>query len=101
MPQTREHVLLARQVGVPSMVRIALNKADAMDNKDLLELVDSRSASCSPRTSSLATIRRSSGCRPSRRSRGTLTAARGHPQVDGHRRLRSFPSQSVRSKSPS
>ena len=39
MPQTREHVLLARQVGVPSIV-VALNKVDAMDDEDLLELVE-------------------------------------------------------------
>jgi elongation factor Tu len=39
MPQTREHVLLARQVGVPSIV-VALNKSDAMDDEDLLELVE-------------------------------------------------------------
>ncbi|HUP65611.1 MAG TPA: elongation factor Tu [Thermoanaerobaculia bacterium] len=38
MPQTREHILLARQVGVPSMV-VALNKVDAAD-PDLLELVE-------------------------------------------------------------
>ena len=39
MPQTREHVLLARQVGVPSIV-VALNKADAMDDEELLDLVE-------------------------------------------------------------
>jgi elongation factor Tu len=39
MPQTREHVLLARQVGVPHLV-VALNKADRMDDPDLLELVE-------------------------------------------------------------
>ncbi len=39
MPQTREHVLLARQVGVPSIV-VALNKVDAVDDPDLLELVE-------------------------------------------------------------
>src|SRR5436305_7522115 len=39
MPQTREHVLLARQVGVPSIV-VALNKADAVDDEELLELVE-------------------------------------------------------------
>ena len=39
MPQTREHVLLARQVGVTSIV-VALNKVDAMDDEDLLELVE-------------------------------------------------------------
>jgi len=39
MPQTREHILLARQVQVPSMV-IALNKVDAMDDPELLDLVE-------------------------------------------------------------
>jgi elongation factor Tu len=39
MPQTREHVLLARQVGVPSIV-VALNKADIVDDEELLDLVE-------------------------------------------------------------
>ncbi|PZS35617.1 MAG: elongation factor Tu, partial [Pseudonocardiales bacterium] len=39
MPQTREHVLLARQVGVPAIV-VALNKADAMHDADLLDLIE-------------------------------------------------------------
>ncbi len=39
MPQTREHVLLARQVGVPSII-VALNKADMVDDEELLELVE-------------------------------------------------------------
>ena len=39
MPQTREHILLARQVGVPSMV-VFMNKADMVDDAELLELVD-------------------------------------------------------------
>jgi elongation factor Tu len=39
MPQTREHVLLARQVGVPSIV-VFLNKADMVDDEELLELVE-------------------------------------------------------------
>jgi elongation factor Tu len=39
MPQTREHVLLARQVGVPSIV-VALNKSDAVDDEELLDLVE-------------------------------------------------------------
>ena len=39
MPQTREHILLARQVGVPSIV-VALNKVDAMEDEELLELVE-------------------------------------------------------------
>src|SRR4029077_10505663 len=39
MPQTREHVLLARQVGVPSIV-VALNKSDTVDDEELLDLVE-------------------------------------------------------------
>ena len=39
MPQTREHILLARQVGVPYIV-VYLNKADTVDDKELLELVE-------------------------------------------------------------
>jgi len=39
MPQTREHILLARQVGVPAMV-VFLNKADLVDDPELLELVE-------------------------------------------------------------
>ncbi len=39
MPQTREHILLARQVGVPSMV-VFLNKVDQVDDPELLELVE-------------------------------------------------------------
>ena len=38
MPQTREHILLARQVGVPAIV-VALNKVDAVDDPELLDLV--------------------------------------------------------------
>jgi elongation factor Tu len=39
MPQTREHILLARQVGVPCIV-VYLNKADMVDDAELLELVE-------------------------------------------------------------
>jgi elongation factor Tu len=39
MPQTREHILLARQVGVPAMV-VFMNKVDAVDDEELLELVE-------------------------------------------------------------
>ncbi|HEY7529010.1 MAG TPA: GTP-binding protein, partial [Candidatus Deferrimicrobiaceae bacterium] len=39
MPQTREHILLARQVGVPSIV-VYLNKVDAVDDPELLDLVE-------------------------------------------------------------
>src|SRR5205807_4392315 len=39
MPQTKEHVLLARQVGVPYIV-VALNKSDMVDDEEILELVE-------------------------------------------------------------
>src|SRR4051794_19576461 len=39
MPQTREHVLLARRIGVPYLV-VAMNKADAVDDTELLDLVE-------------------------------------------------------------
>src|SRR5207302_7323664 len=39
MPQTREHILLARQVGVPAIV-VALNKVDLVDDPELLDLVE-------------------------------------------------------------
>ena len=39
MPQTREHILLGRQVGIPTMV-VFMNKVDAVDDKELLELVE-------------------------------------------------------------
>eukprot|EP00873_Tetraselmis_striata_P005448 jgi/Tetstr1/425712/TSEL_016132.t1 len=39
MPQTREHILLARQVGVPAMV-VFMNKVDQVDDEELLELVE-------------------------------------------------------------
>ena len=39
MPQTREHILLARQVGVPALV-VFLNKIDLVDDAELLELVE-------------------------------------------------------------
>ena len=43
MPQTREHILLARQVGVPALV-VFLNKVDLVDDPELLELVESERA---------------------------------------------------------
>ena len=39
MPQTREHILLARQVGVPALV-VFLNKCDTVNDKELLDLVE-------------------------------------------------------------
>ena len=61
MPQTREHVLLARQVGVPYIV-VALNKADMVDDEELLELVELEVRELlATSTSSPATTPRSSG----------------------------------------
>ena len=40
MPQTREHILLARQVGVPAAIVVFLNKVDQVDDEELLELVE-------------------------------------------------------------
>jgi len=45
MPQTREHILLARQVGVPAMV-VFLNKCDMVDDDELIELVEMELVSC-------------------------------------------------------
>jgi elongation factor Tu len=42
MPQTREHILLARQVGVPALV-VFMNKVDQVDDEELLELVEMES----------------------------------------------------------
>ena len=39
MPQTKEHILLTRQVGVPNII-VYLNKADQVDDKELTELVE-------------------------------------------------------------
>ena len=46
MPQTREHILLARQVGVPALV-VFLNKIDMVDDPELVELVEMESKSSS------------------------------------------------------
>ena len=64
MPQTREHILLARQVGVPN-IAVFMNTIDLVDDPELIELVEmevgsftmfkSRSASCCPSTSIPAT----------------------------------------------
>ncbi len=71
MPQTKEHVLLARQVGVPYVV-VALNKADMVDDEEILELVEMEVRELLVRaTSSRATTCRSSRSRRSRRSRAT------------------------------
>ena len=64
MPQTREHILLARQVGVPYIV-VFLNKADKVDDKELLGAGRARSAGAvDASTVSRATRRPSSPARP-------------------------------------
>ncbi len=63
MPQTREHILLARQVGVPALV-VFLNKVDMVDDPELLELVEMEVRELLSATSSRATTSRSSRARP-------------------------------------
>ena len=60
MPQTREHILLARQVNVPYIV-VFLNKVDMVDDPELLELVELEVRELLSSTSSRGTTRRSSG----------------------------------------
>ena len=59
MAQTREHILLARQVGVPAIV-VFLNKCDQVDDPELLELVEMEVREPCPSTSSPATTSPSS-----------------------------------------
>ena len=69
MPQTREHILLARQVGVPALV-VYMNKVDLVDDAELLDLVEMEVRELlSLATSSRATTSRSSRARPWRRSK--------------------------------
>jgi len=63
MPQTREHILLARQVGVPALV-VFMNKVDMVDDAELLDLSSWRCASCCRSTISRATTFRSRRARP-------------------------------------
>ncbi len=73
MPQTREHVLLARQVGVPALV-VALNKCDMVDDEELIELVEMEVREL---LSELRVRRR----RHPRRPRGRLPGAHRRRQV--------------------
>jgi elongation factor Tu len=63
MPQTREHILLARQVGVPALV-VFMNKVDLVDDAELLELVEMEVRELLSPTSSRATTFRSPWARP-------------------------------------
>ncbi len=70
MPQTREHILLARQVGVPYIV-VFLNKVDLVDDPELLDLVELEIRELArANTNSRAMMRRSSAVRRSRRLNG-------------------------------
>jgi len=75
MPQTREHILLARQVGVPALV-VFMNKVDMVDDPELLELVELEYASFCRSTTSPATIFRSLRAPPD--------GARGQEPEIGH-----------------
>ena len=75
MPQTREHILLARQVGVPYIV-VALNKADMVDDPELHRARRARGARAAhASTTSRATTSPSSRSRRSRPSRATRSGA--------------------------
>ena len=71
MPQTREHILLARQVGVPALV-VFMNKVDMVDDPELLSWSSSRCASCCRNTNSPATTFRSPRARLCARSRAAI-----------------------------
>jgi elongation factor Tu len=75
MPQTKEHVLLARQVGVPYIV-VALNKCDMVDDEEILELVEMEVRELLSSYEFPATTCRSSRSPRSRRSRATRSGAR-------------------------
>ena len=74
MPQTREHVLLAKQVNVPYLV-VALNKVDMVDDAELLDLVELEVRDLLTRTASPATPCRWSACRRSRRCTASRKAS--------------------------
>jgi translation elongation factor TU len=70
MPQTREHILLARQVGVPYII-VYLNKCDMVDDEELLELVEMEVRELLSKSSSQATTCPSSRVRPNWRWKAT------------------------------
>jgi elongation factor Tu len=74
MPQTKEHVLLARQVGVPYIV-VALNKADMVDDEEILELVELEVRELLSTYEFPGDDVRSCASRRSRRSRATRSGA--------------------------
>ncbi len=75
MPQTREHILLARQVGVPAMV-VFLNKCDMVDDEELIELVEMELRELLDKYEFRVTTFRSSAVRPCWRLRILMTKRR-------------------------
>ena len=102
MPQTREHILLARQVGVPALV-VFLNKVDMVDDPELIELVEMEVRELLSSYSSPATPFRSFSGSALMRARGQEARARQerHPRADEGGRFRHSRSPSVRSTSRS
>ena len=78
MPQTREHILLARQVGVPYII-VYLNKCDMVDDEELLELVEMEVRNCCPNTTSQATTCLSSKVLPNWHWKVTNQTSASHP----------------------
>jgi elongation factor Tu len=79
MPQTREHILLGRQVGIPTMV-VFMNKVDMVDDEEMLEIVDMEIRELLTCTNSRATTFRSYRDRPLRHWKAMSEADR---RVDG------------------
>jgi elongation factor Tu len=80
MPQTREHILLARQVGVPALV-VYMNKVDMVDDPELLELVEMEVRELLSSTNSPATRSRSSRARRCRAGRQGSEPEIGHESI--------------------
>ena len=78
MPQTREHILLSRQVGVPYII-VFLNKADMVDDAELLELVEMEVRELLSKYDFPATTPRSSRVRPSWRWKATRASWASRP----------------------
>ena len=78
MPQTREHIPLSRQVGVPYIL-VFLNKADMVDDAELLELVEMEVRELLSKYDFLATTPPSSRVRPSWRWKATLASWANKP----------------------
>ena len=81
MPQTREHILLARQVGVPAIV-VFLNKVDMVDDPELLDLVELEVRELLTSTASPATTSRSSAARALKALEGDPTRAAARSAIE-------------------